>query len=176
MTSIDIALLEDLDSYVDHIHRHLRENGRDGVYFSPFPATKKRDPASLLGRLRPRWEKAVSGLGWERAFVVWDGDRIVGHLDLERKDLEPAQHRLVLSMGLEFPYKGRGLGSRLMEEAIAFARTLDGIDWIDLGVFSCNKPAQALYAKFGFTETGRTVDTFRVDGRSLDDIQMSLKL
>lgn len=175
MTPIDIALLEDLDAYIEHIQRHMRDNGRDGIYFSPFSSTYRRDPAGLKGRLRPKWEKSLQDLGWERAFIIWDGDRIVGHLDLERETIEPAGHRLALSMGLEYGYKGRGLGSRLMEEAIGFAKTLDGIEWIDLGVFSCNQPAQALYKKFGFVETGRVEDNFRVDGRSLSDIQMSLR-
>ncbi len=62
-----------------------------------------------------------------------------------------------------------------MQRAMDFASS-HGIEWIDLSVFSENVPAMSLYRSLGFVETGRREDRFRLSGRSVDDIAMSLRL
>ncbi len=64
----------------------------------------------------------------------------------------------------------------LLESAIEWARNQPNIDWIDLGLFSDNPGAQALYARRGFRAIGRTANRFRVDGQSLDEILMTLNV
>ena len=63
-----------------------------------------------------------------------------------------------------------------MEAAIDWARSQPSILWIDLGVFSDNSGAQNLYARHGFQVLGQTPDRFRVDGQSLDDTWMALRV
>ena len=63
-----------------------------------------------------------------------------------------------------------------IEAAIAWARDQPSIDWIDLGVFSDNPGAQALYVRHGFPVVGRTPDRVRVDGQSLDETSMTLNV
>ena len=62
-----------------------------------------------------------------------------------------------------------------MTTVIAYARA-QGFAWIDLGVFEENVPAMRLYTALGFVPTGRVEDRFRVEGASITDVQMSLKL
>ena len=64
----------------------------------------------------------------------------------------------------------------LIHAAIAWARSPPTIAWIDLGVFSDNPGAQALYVRHAFQIVGRTPDRFRVDGQSLDDTSMTLNV
>ena len=62
----------------------------------------------------------------------------------------------------------------LLHAAIDWAKHQPSIAWIDLGVFSDNPGAQALYTRHGFEVLGRMPDRFRVDGESLEDISMTL--
>ena len=61
------------------------------------------------------------------------------------------------------------------ETALGWAAD-QGLAWVDLGVFSENAPARALYRKLGFEEVGIVEDAFRVDGSSLDDVAMVFRL
>ena len=79
-------------------------------------------------------------------------------------------------MGIVAPFRGKGGGRRLMSAALAWARAQPQIAWVDLGVFSANHRARALYDKFDFVEIGVRRDAFRVDGDVVDDIEMTLSV
>lgn len=81
-----------------------------------------------------------------------------------------------MGMSVLSSHRRMGGGSLLLSSAIAWARSEPIIDWIDLGVFSDNPGAQALYFRHGFHILGRTPDRFRVDGQSLDDISMTMNV
>lgn len=106
--------------------------------------------------------------GWHRCWVALDTetDEFVGHVDLKGSQLKTAMHRCDLGMGLEQAYRGCGLGSRLIDAAIAFAMGHPLLHWIDLDTFADNAPARALYKKKGFTEVGVRKDRFRINGVS----------
>ena len=57
-------------------------------------------------------------------------------------------------------WRGRGAGSALLREAIAWARER-GLHKLSLSVFPHNAAAIALYRKFGFVEEGRRVKHYR---------------
>ena len=77
--------------------------------------------------------------------------------------------------GVALSHQRRGYAASLMKVAVGFARA-QGIVWLDLHVFSDNERAMVLYRRFGFVETGRTVDFYRLRGGSVDDVAMSLRL
>ena len=106
-----------------------------------------------------------------------DVDNIVGHGELRTDGMPSRAHRAHLGMGIERAYTRRGHGPELLTRLLAFARDETTLDWIDLGVFVPNVPAQKLYQRFGFLETGRVDDMFRLaNGVSVGDIQMTLRL
>lgn len=73
-------------------------------------------------------------------------------------------------------WRGRGVGSALVEAAIALAREL-GLHKLSLSVFTHNETAIALYRKFGFVEEGRRVKQFRrTNGELWDSYEMGLLL
>ena len=121
-----------------------------------------------------RWSTEIDELAWRRAWGLFDEAALVGHLYLAGGMLRSELHRVSLGMGIKSSHRRQGGGSLLLESAIEWARSQPIIDWIDLGVFSDNPGAQALYARHGFEVLGRTPDRFRVDGHSLDDITMTL--
>ena len=48
--------------------------------------------------------------------------------------------------------------------------------WIDLGVFSGNKNAKALFEKVGFKKIGYMEDCWLIDGKSISTILMSINV
>ena len=79
-------------------------------------------------------------------------------------------------MGVERTARGHGWGSKLVTEAITWAKQQPSLAWITLYVFENNPPAKALYKKFGFKAVGTTKDMFRAFGQSIDDTEMVLEL
>jgi RimJ/RimL family protein N-acetyltransferase len=167
---------EDLDSFVVHQLRLFAEMAGSGVPpFAPYPAGGHPDAEQIRRDRAECWQRATDVVGWERCFALVDGDTIVGHAELKGGRLVTELHRAMLGMGLERPYRRQGHGRRLLEACIAWARA-ERLAWVDLCVFGHNHAAQALYLGLGFVQTGAMSDRFRVDGRALEDIQMSLRL
>jgi GNAT superfamily N-acetyltransferase len=126
------------------------------------------------GRVREvtRWSTEIEDLAC-RAWGLFDQGELVGHLHLAGGLLHSEMHRVDMGMGIRRSNRRQGGGTLLLETGIEWARNQSTIDWIDLGVFSDNPGAQALYARHGFQVLGRTPDRFRVEGQSLDDISMT---
>lgn len=173
--TIDVKLLTrgDLPAFSEHFARHQAESGRDGEHFMPLSPD---DPSEPIGLDPARFEAALDVPGWQRWFVAFDpaASRIIGHADLSGDRLRVGLHRCEIGIGIEEPWRGQGLGRRLMEHAIEFARQAEGIAWVDLRVFAHNDRARALYRSLAFTEIGTVTDRFRIQGRVIDDVLMTL--
>lgn len=169
--------LDDLTPLAETMTRQQRENGRDGRYFSPYPADAPpvTEDAARFERWRTRLPLPLDACDWMRAFGLCADDALVGHVTLHGARLAPEMHRASVGIGIERAHHRRGGGRALMNAALDAARAA-GLSWVDLGVFEANAPARALYASLGFVETGRTEDRFRVEGVSLGDVQMTLRL
>jgi RimJ/RimL family protein N-acetyltransferase len=76
-------------------------------------------------------------------------------------------------MGLLPEYRGRGLGRRLAEAAVAAARER-GMERIALEVFASNTRAIALYERLGFRHEGVLRRARKLDGRYDDNVLMAL--
>jgi RimJ/RimL family protein N-acetyltransferase len=77
-----------------------------------------------------------------------------------------------LGMLVDASWRGRGVGSALMDAAIAWSRE-QGLHKLSLEVFPANKPAIALYRKYGFVEEGfRPKHYRRANGELWDAILM----
>jgi len=161
--------------FAAHMQRHVAESGRNGLHFMPFLA---QDPDRPVGVALEKLQLGLHEKGWHRCWVAMNVhmDCIVGHVDLKGSKLRTGLHRCELGLGIEEPWRGQGLGGRLMDTAIAFARAEPTLCWVDLGTFAHNAPARALYLKKGFLEVGCIRDRFRLDGQSIDDVQMTLSV
>jgi RimJ/RimL family protein N-acetyltransferase len=81
-----------------------------------------------------------------------------------------------IGMMIAKDWRGRGVGSALVEAAIAWARE-QGLHKLVLDVFPHNEAAIALYRKYGFVEEGRRARQYRrADGELWDALQMGLLL
>lgn len=117
-------------------------------------------------------DKRAASRDLERTFVAETAGEIVGEL-------------LVIESGFGFgeigmlvaaDWRGRGIGTALVETAIDWARNR-GLHKLTLSVFPHNEAAIALYRKCGFVEEGRRVKHLRrANGELWDLIDMGLLL
>ncbi len=83
---------------------------------------------------------------WERCWIAESQGRNVGSVFVVRKSATVAKLRMLI---LSPEARGMGLGGRLTDECIAFARQ-KGYKKMELWTNSCLDAARAIYAKRGF--------------------------
>ena len=87
-----------------------------------------------------------------------------------------SQHRCHMGISLYREFWGMGIGTALMGEVLAGARTA-GFEQAELDVVSTNAPAIALYKKMGFETTGTIPHAFKYrDGTYADFLFMVNRL
>jgi len=105
--------------------------------------------------------------------IVKDCESVVGFVMLIKEyPFYRASHRAVLGISLEKAYWNRGIGTALIRECFAFARSR-GIEMIELDVHAVNERAIAVYQKQGFREIYRISRALKNrDGSYYDFIRM----
>ncbi len=105
-------------------------------------------------------------------FVAVADAEVLGSLHVQ-----PSSHGYgEVGMAITREWRGRGVGSALMEAAIEWSRER-GLHKLSLGVWPHNAAAIALYRKYGFVEEGRRVKQFRrQSGELWDIVEMGLLL
>lgn len=172
---IRAARPHDARPFARHIVRHLAESGTYGLpVFAPMA---NPDPQCVYEQAALRWKKGLNDALWGRAWLVWQGENVVGHAELRGGRIPSEMHRATLGMGVERAFMGRGLGRQLLEITLEFAANEARLGWVDLGVFVDNAAARRLYESAGFVEVGTRVDSFRVQGgQVIDEILMAKHL
>jgi ribosomal protein S18 acetylase RimI-like enzyme len=111
----------------------------------------------------------------EAQIVAAAGDRVVGHLFIQRERHPVTQHVATLGIAVAADYRSRGVGSALLKEAFGWARGV-GVEKIVLSVYPTNTGAVALYRKFGFVDEGRLARHSRKSYGYEDEILMAVWL
>ncbi len=111
----------------------------------------------------------------EATIVAMDGRRVIGQLHVAREDQPATRHVASLRMVVAAEWRGRGVGTALMAEAIRWAREA-GVEKLSLSVYPDNDAARALYAKFGFEDEGRLSGHSKKTIGYRDEILMGLWL
>ena len=117
----------------------------------------------------------IAGSPTDRFFLALDGEKIVGNACVNGSPNARLCHRRSLAITVLRDYWGRGIGTGLMEQMIAFARA-SGAELVSLEVRSDNERAKALYRKFGFVSFGTFPKFFKIDGEYFDVDCMTLEL
>jgi RimJ/RimL family protein N-acetyltransferase len=149
---------------------------RSALLDSPraFLASPEDDAASsedaVRGLLAPKPNSVVFG-----AFTPGPG--LIGMLGLHRAQQRKAAHKVNLWGAFVLPeYRGQGAAAQLLAAAVRYARTLDGVTSMHLGVSESAVAARRLYEKFGFEAWGVEPDAIRFEGRSESEQHMRLSL
>ena len=75
-------------------------------------------------------------------------------------------------MGILPEFRGKGIGSRLVEAALDKAWEF-GLEKVELEVYTINEPAIALYRKHGFVEEGLHKNYRKLNGQTFDCLAMA---
>jgi RimJ/RimL family protein N-acetyltransferase len=86
-------------------------------------------------------------------FVAEADGRVVGRLSLSRDPHPASRHVADVGLMVDAAHRGRGIGKRLLEEAVAWSRR-SGVTKLELHVFPWNEAALGLYESFGFEREG----------------------
>ena len=147
---------------------------RSALLDSPlaFLASPEDDPASsqgvVRGLLAPRPDSAVFGA---------HSSGLVGMLGLNRATQKKAAHKASLWGMFVLPaWRGQGVAGQLLEAAVRYARTFDGVASVHLSVSESAVAARRVYEKMGFETWGVEPDALRFEGRSVGEHHMRLAL
>jgi putative acetyltransferase len=158
------AVEDDLDMVVDQTWAVAAEGGRIGPEV-PFDRAERRQRlAALLS-------------GGSSTLLVADtapagGPGVVGHISVSVAHYGVAEIGMLLSAG----WRGRGIGTALLQAAIAWAKAA-GAHKVALEVWPDNTAAIQLYLRAGFVEEGRKRRHYkRRNGELWDSILMGLPL
>ena len=142
------------------IERHAVLYARNDGFDASFEALVAE---ILAGFIRDR-DPAI-----ERAFIAWAGDRRVGSVFCVRGE-EPGLAKLRLFL-IEPEWRGRGLGQRLLDACLGFARSA-GYRRLRLWTHESHRAACALYARSGF----RLIDSRPVRSFGQDLVEQSWEI
>jgi putative acetyltransferase len=121
-------------------------------------------------QLRRQFRRSWTSTG-ARIVAVADG-RVVGDLGITREKHANLRHVAELGMSVSREWRGRGVGSALLAEALRWAEW-SGVEKVSLTVYPHNEVARALYRKFGFEEEGRLIGQSKKSYGYDDEIVMA---
>ena len=111
----------------------------------------------------------------QASIVAVTGNRVIGHLNISREESPVTRHVASIGMAVAPEWRGKGVGTALMDEAVRWARHF-GVEKLALSVYPDNEAARALYRRFGFQEEGRLTGHSKKSIGYRDEIVMGLWL
>jgi ribosomal protein S18 acetylase RimI-like enzyme len=175
--AIEVLDPQRFDEFFRYLDDHLRDNGRDGMYFQPLSTRDSGLPAGKAQAFIDGLKVDVAASGWRRAWIARDErGGIAGHVDLRGHSERFADHRCVVGLGVHRDQRRRGVARKLLAHAEQWAAAQPMLQWIDLRVLAINEPAVALYRAAGFDMNGGTRDRFVIDGKSIGEMSMARKI
>ncbi len=106
-------------------------------------------------------------------FAKYNG-KIIGDASFNSATRERIKHRGELGICVLKEYWGQGVGSKLIEAVIDFAKNVAECEIIHLSVKSDNERAINLYKKYGFEKIGQFKGYLKIDGEHIDCDFMNL--
>jgi ribosomal protein S18 acetylase RimI-like enzyme len=159
-----IEIVQIREEHIDGFHAALDVVCRERIYLAFLEAPPLDSTREFVRRNMAK--------GYPQR-VALDGDRVVGWCDVTPPDRPTMQHCGVLGLGLLPEWRGRGLGERLLREALDASRAF-GFSRVELSVRQDNRRAIALYRRLGFAREGLKKRAILVDGAFHDLVLMAL--
>jgi RimJ/RimL family protein N-acetyltransferase len=119
-----------------------------------------------------RYLKAIRRLDDAAVFVAETPEGLVGRLSIVRDPHPASPHVADVGLLVAATHRGRGIGSALLDAAVAWARAVR-ITKLELHVFPHNTPAIRLYERFGFVEEGLRHGHYQRGDEVLDAVLMA---
>jgi RimJ/RimL family protein N-acetyltransferase len=122
-----------------------------------------------------RYLRAIRRYPNAAVFVAEDEGRIVGRLSIARDQHPASRHVADLGLMVAMSYRRQGIGTRLLEAALDWARHSE-VRKLELHVFPHNEAAIKLYEKFGFVQEGYRRGHYRRGNEFVDAILMAYEI
>ena len=123
-----------------------------------------------------RYLRAIRRYPNAAVYVAEDDDGlIVGRLSIARDQHPACRHVADLGLMVAATHRRRGIGTKLLEAAVAWARQA-GVRKLELHVFPHNTGAIKLYEQFGFVQEGYRREHYRRGEEYVDAILMAYEL
>lgn len=103
------------------------------------------------------------------------GSEVVGSINFRSEDRKRIEHHGSFGIGNHSSWRGRGVGTALIEALLNWAAADPIIEKVTLGSFANNVKARRLYRRMGFRTEARSKRFFKIaPGEYVDDIQMCI--
>jgi RimJ/RimL family protein N-acetyltransferase len=110
-------------------------------------------------------------------FGAFDQNKLIGVVTLVQENSLKLKHRAnIFAMYVSPETRGQGAGKALLTEAINKAKTIEGIEKLNLSVVSTNEAAKNLYTQLGFKVFGVEEKAIKLKDKYYDDNHMVLFL
>lgn len=140
-----VIIIPITETYTENYRQAVGEVAREGNFLTMLDAFPKDTTEAFV--------KENIAASNPHLIALHDG-RVVGWCDITPKSERPVHsHCGTMGMGLLKPYRGKGLGKKLLTQALEAAKK-KGWSRIELTVRATNHPARALYEKMGFVLEG----------------------
>lgn len=159
---MSIQIIYGNEKYFRSFHEALTAVAKERIYIEMIEPPPLEKVAGFQGDLI-----AKNGA----TYYALDGERVVGWCDVFPEENPRLSHRGGLGMGLLPEFRGKGLGSKLLEAVLAHAKK-SGLEKVELNVYTSNAGAVALYKKFGFEQEGLIRRYRKLDGQYYDCLAM----
>ena len=171
MITIRQAIASDFPAWRALRLRALREHPDSfGSSFAEYAATPYEEAEHRF--------TATSIAGTNAVFLAFDADgTLAGTTGVYREHGPKSQHRMgIWGVYVAAEARGQGTGARLLQEAIAYSRTIEGVRQLELAVASHNLAAVRVYERAGFHTFGRHPRALLLDHRFIDEDLMVMML
>lgn len=166
MTTIRLLTADDAEEYAAFRRASLLA---EPLAFTASPEDDRASSAAgVREMLTRRADSVIIG-----AFAA----ELVGAVGMYReRHLKRAHKMYIWGMYVRPAYRGSGLALKLIEAAVAHARSVSAVACIDLSVNSTAPAAQRVYERAGFRVWGSEPDALRYRGQVTIEHHMSLQL
>jgi len=108
---------------------------------------------------------------------AFDEQTLVGTIGIGRSSGRKTQHKcFIWGMYVDPDYQSRGIGNLLLKKSIEHVKSVSSVNQLNLSVMENNLTAFKLYKSIGFKEYGLEPNALVVNGKSYNEIHMSLAL
>ncbi len=159
------AELSDAAAFLRHADEILRD--------PEFVSISRPEEFNLTETQEREWIRAHRDKAGDIVIVAEVDAEFIGLVFLESEARQRISHRGLLHMAISRPWRGRGVGTALLESLIQWAEQHSDLEKLCLEVMANNTRAIGLYKKLGFQEEGRRPRAIKLGpDEYLDDILM----
>lgn len=164
--AMEIGIVPIAEEHIEGFHRCLDVVARERAYLVFLEAPPIASTQEFV--------RANIAHGFVQLVAV-AGNEVVGWCDILPRRAPGFSHCGVVGIGVHPEYRGRGIGRRLLTEALRRVKE-QGLERIELEVYASNHRARALYESLGFRVEGVKKGARKLDGRYDDIVSMALWL